>query len=94
MKIHQTSNAIDRRRRFIEAYVTSPADPQDLNINTSILFDLFLIISTKLYYIFSFDFSIRNIDVFLGDVNVIEEMMVHVVVVGLRVIIFDRIVFV
>jgi hypothetical protein len=74
--------------------VASPADTQDLNINTSIFFDLLFIVSAKLDYIFSFDLSVGDIDAFLGDVNVIEEMVVHVVVVGLWVIIFDGVVFI
>jgi hypothetical protein len=61
--------------------MASPANTQYLNINPSISLDLFLIIGTKLDHILSLDFSIRNVDVFFGYVDVIEEMVVHVVVV-------------
>ena len=74
--------------------MTSPTNSQYLNIDPSISLDLFLIIRTKLYHILSFYLSIWNVNVFFGYVDMIEEMVVHVVVVRLRVIIFDRIVFI
>lgn len=56
--------------------------------------NLALIVSTKLDHIFSFNFSIRNIDVVFRDVDVVEKVMVHVVIVALRVIVPNWIVFV
>lgn len=94
MEIHQAGDTVDRRRRLIEPDMSSPSNTQYLDIDSSISFDLFLIISTKLDHILSLDFSIRNVNIFFGYVDVIEEVIVHVVVVGLGVIILDGIVFI
>lgn len=92
MEINQTSDTIDGRRRLVKTYMSSPANTQYLNIDSPIGFDLFLIIGAKLHHILSDYFSIRNVNVFFGYVDVIEEIVVHVIVVWLRVIIFDRVV--
>lgn len=74
--------------------MASPTNTQDLNIDTSIGLDLLLVGITKLSDILSCYFSIRDVDVLWGDVNVLEEIVVHVVVVGVGVGGLDGVVFV
>lgn len=65
---------------------------KDLKVNSSELFDFLFIIPTELGDLASLNLSVRDVDVFSGDVDVIEEVVVHVIVVGLGVGPFDGVV--
>ena len=58
------------------------ADSQDLQINPSIAINFLLIVLTVLCYLIPGHLTIWNVDIFLRDVDVIEKVVVHVVIVG------------
>ena len=89
VQVDQSSDAVDRRGRLVEPDVTGAADAQYLNIYSSIRFYLFLVIRTKLDDIFPADLSAGNVDIFSGDVDVIEEMVIHIVVIWLWIVVLD-----
>lgn len=94
VEVDQTSDTVDGRGRFVESNVTSAANAQNLNIYPSIGLDLVLIVRTKLNHILSPDLAIGNVDIFPGNVDVVEEVVIHVVIVRLGVVVLDGIVLV
>ena len=87
MKIDQPCDTLDGGRRLVEANMSRPPNAKQLDVDSSEGIDFFLVLETELGHIFSGNFSIWNIDVFPGDINMVEKVEVHVVVVGFRVII-------
>ncbi len=67
---------------------------QDLDINASVGFDLFLIAIAEFSHLLPLYFSIGNVDVFRGDIYMFEEIVVHVIVVRVRITGLDGIVLV
>lgn len=74
--------------------MSCPSNSQNLYINPSISLDLLLISITKFGDILSWYFSIGNVDILGGDVDVFEQIVVHVLVVGVGVGRLDGVVFV
>jgi hypothetical protein len=74
--------------------VSSSPDSQYLDIYPSVRLHFLLVIPAVLYHVFSLDLAIRNIDILFRDINVVEEVMVHIIVVGLCVVVLDGIVLV
>jgi len=85
MKIHQTSDRFDGRRRLIKANMPSPSNPQNLYIYAPISSYFLLILQTEISDLFSTDFSIGNIDIFPRDINMVEQVKIHIVVVRLTI---------
>ena len=94
VEVDQASDTVNGRGRLVESNVTSAANAQNLNIDSSIRFDLVLIVRTKLDHTLSADLPIGNVDVFAGNVDVVEEVVIHVVIVRLGVVVPDGIVLV
>lgn len=94
VQINQPGDTVYRRRRFIKPNVPSSSNAQNLQVDSSIGLDFLFIVGTELDDSRSFDLAVRNIDVFLGDVNMIEEVVVHVVIVGFWVVFLDGVVFI
>ena len=94
MQVDQPSDTINGWWRFIKTYMSCPSNTQDLNIDPPIRFDFMLIICTKLSDFWPIDLSIRNVNIFLGDVYVVEEVDVHVIVIGFGVVVGYWIIFI
>lgn len=94
VEIDQSRYRIGRRGGLVEPNVSSSTDTQNLYVYSSIRFDLFLIVGTKLGDVLSFYFSIWNIDICRGNVDVFEQILVHVVMIRVGVAWFYGIVFV
>lgn len=89
MKIDKPSDTLDRGWRFVETDVSRPADSQNLDVDASIWSDFLFITKAKIGDVSSLNFTIRDIDIFFGYIDVVEEIEVHVVIVGLRVLFRD-----
>ena len=61
------------------------ANTQKLDINSPVRINFFLVIQTKFSDVFSANLSVRDVDVLSGDVDVVEKIEIHVVVVRFRV---------
>jgi len=72
--------------------VSSSTHTEDLNVDSSIREYFFLIVRTEIDDFSSIDLSVRNVDVFFGNIDVIKKMVVHVVVVRLFIVFLNRIV--
>lgn len=94
MEINQSRNAVNRRRWLIEADMSCTSNTKNLYIDSSIWLDLAFIICAKLHNCLSWDFAIGDIDILLRNVDMVEKMVVHVVVVGLSIIVLDWVVLV
>ena len=70
----------------------SPSNAQYLQIDATIIFYFFLIILTKFGHFFPRKFPIRNVDILSRDVDVVEQIFSHVVVIAFFIILGDRIV--
>ena len=78
MEVNEPGAAVDWRRRFVESDVTGPSNTQDLNVDSTKRLDFLFVIFTELSYLSSFDFSIWNVDVLFGNVDMLEEVVPHV----------------
>lgn len=65
--------------------MSCPSNPQNLYIDSAIGLDLLLVAITEFGDILSGYFSIGDVDILWRDVDVPEEIMVHIVVVGVGV---------
>lgn len=94
MEVYQSGDAVDRRGRLIEADMSSPSDSEDLQVDASIELNLLLVVLAELYDRFPRDLAVGDVDVLSRDIDVVEQVQIHVVVVGLGVVALDRIVLV
>lgn len=92
VKIDQSSDAINWRWRLVESNMTSPTDTEYLDVDATIRLYLFFIIRTELDDIFPLDLSIGDVNIFPRDVNVVKKVVIHVMVVGLRVVLPDGVI--
>ena len=81
MQVDKSGTTVDGRGRLVKADVTSSPDTQNLDVNSTIGFNFLLIVFTKFSNLSSFDFTIWNVDVFLGNVNVVEKVVPHIEIV-------------
>ena len=61
-------------------------------IDSSIAFYFIFVIGTEFGHFVSGDLSVWNVNVFFGNVDVVEEVRLHVIVVGFDVVVLDWIV--
>ena len=85
MEINESGATVDGRWWLVEANMASPSDTENLNVDASVRLDFLFIILAEFGDFGSFDFSVGNIDVFFGNVNVLEEIVPHVKIVRFRV---------
>lgn len=64
--------------------MTSFTNSEDLDIKASKFLDLLFVIFTICLNLFFGESSVRNVDVFLEDINGVEQVFVHKFVVGLE----------
>lgn len=74
--------------------MASPSDAQHLQIYSSVAFYFFLISFTELSDLFLGEFAIWDVNVFFGNIDVVEQVLSHEVVVALNIILGDRVVLV
>lgn len=94
MEIYKPCCTFDWRRRLIKPNMPSPSNTQNLQINATILPNFLLIIFTKLSNFIPWNFSIRNIDIFWWNVNMIKQILSHIVIITFPIIPCYRIVLV
>ncbi len=94
VQIYQSCTTVDWWGWFIETYVSSSSNTKDLDVDTSIGLNFLLIIFTELCHLWSFDLSIRYVDIFLGNINVLEKIVPHVKVVWFRIVMFYWVIFI
>lgn len=94
MQINESCTTVDWWRWLIESNVSSSSNTKNLDINSTIGFYLLFVVLTKLSNLWSFNFSVWNVDVFFGNVNMMEKIVPHVKVVGLRIIVFNWVIFI
>lgn len=82
MQVDEPGDGFLRGWGLVESNMSCSADAQDLQINPSIAINFLLIVLTVLCYFFSGHLTIWNVDIFLRDVDVIEKVVAHVVIVG------------
>ena len=66
--------------------MSSPTDPEYLQVDSSVTFDFVLVVLAIGRDFIPVDFSIGNIRVFKRDVNVVKEIVFHIVIVALWVV--------
>ncbi len=87
VEVNEPSAAVDGRRRFVESDVAGPSNTQDLNVDSTKRLDFLFVIFTELSYLSSFDFSIWNVDVLFGNVDMLEEVVPHVEIIWFGVVV-------
>ena len=93
-QMNHSSDAARTRWWLIETNMSRPTDTEYLKINSTCLHDLPLIFLAEFINLILGDFSRRYMNVFLGDIDVIEELCSHKVMVAFRIAMAYRIVFV
>lgn len=58
------------------------ADAENLNVDASVLSDELFVLLAEGVNLFLGELAVRNVDIFVGDVNVVEQVFVHECVVG------------
>lgn len=86
MQVYQPSNTFNRRRWLIESDMASSTYSQNLKVYSSIFLNLLFIFITELCNIFSWDLTVRNINVLFWDVNMVEQIVMHIEVIALDVV--------
>ena len=92
MKVDEPSGAFDGRWGLVEADMPSPTDAEYLQVDSPITLYLFLVILAVGGDLIPVDFSVRDICVLERDVDVVEEVVFHVVIVALWVFTGNRVV--
>src|SRR6187551_1582341 len=85
---------MDAGTRFIKTNMTIITNTQDLQFDTSCIFDHFFVLATMFLYVFFFYFTIRYMCILWININVIEKIHLHKALVALQRIITDRIILV
>lgn len=94
VQINKSCATVDWWRWLIKSNVSSSSDTKNLDINSTIGFNLFLVIFTKLCDLSSFNFSIGNVHILFWDVNMMEKIVPHVKIVRFRIIVFNWVIFI
>lgn len=94
MQVDQSCGTFDRRWWLIEPNVASPPNTQHLQIYSPVAFYLLLVSLTELPNFFFGKLTIGDVYVFFGDVDVVEQVIPHKVIVTLDVVLGDRVVLV
>ena len=94
VEINEPGATVDGRRWLVESDVSSPSNAKNLNINSAKRLDFLFIIFTELRHLSSFDFSVWNVDVLFGNVDMLEEIVPHVKIIWFRVVVQDGVIFI
>ncbi len=74
--------------------MTIITNTQYLQIDAASVFDHFFVLAAMQLYIFFFYFTIRNMNVFGFDINMVKKIGFHEAVIALQCIIVDRVIFI
>src|SRR5207244_9470791 len=85
VKRHQSSAAMRRRPRLVEADVARSSNAQDLKVNAPYSANHLLISSAIVLYLAVFDHSIGNMNLVCRNVDMIEKRLLHPAAVALLV---------
>ena len=92
VEVHEPCTAVDWWWRLIESNMSSPSNTKNLNVNTTIRLDFLFIVLTKFCHLASLDFPVRNVHVFFGNVNVVEEVVPHVKIIRFWILVQNRVI--
>lgn len=74
--------------------MSGPADAQNLYVYAAVGLDFLLVVFTELGDLGPLDLPVGDVDVFLGNINMVKQVYRHVVVVRLVVVVLDRVILV
>src|SRR5687767_13563870 len=80
----QARAAVPHTERLVETNMSVAADPQEHDVDAARRLDVRFILTAIRFHFFNRAGPIRNVDVFLRDVDVLEEMVLHPVAIALR----------
>ena len=78
IKSDQSGLALDGTSRLVEADMSSSANTENLEVETSESGNLLFIVLAELVDLRLLQSTVRNIDIFLWNINMVEEMLVGV----------------
>src|SRR5262249_34203651 len=82
----QARATVPRRARLVEGDVAGTADAEHLQVDTAGAANLLLVAGTVILGLVDGDGAVRNVNVLRGDVDVVEERLLHPAPVTLRVV--------
>lgn len=94
MKINQSGATVDWWGRLVKTDVASPSDSQYLNIDSPMLFNFVLVSWTKVSDLVLCNLTVGYIYILFRNVDMAEEIIPHVEIVGLGIVVFYGIIFV
>lgn len=94
MKIDESSCTLDRSRRFIEPYMASTANAKNLQIDSTVTFYFLFVIFTEFSDFLPGDLSVGDIDILWWNIDMIKQILPHVVIIAFDVVLRDGIVLV
>lgn len=84
IKSDQSGLALDGTSRLVEADMSSSANTENLEVETSESGNLLFIVLAELVDLRLLQSTVRNIDIFLWNINMVEEMVFHVLIIALE----------
>lgn len=84
IKSDQSGLALDGTSRLVEADMSSSANTENLEVETSESGNLLFVVLAELVDLRLLQSTVRNIDIFLWNINMVEEMVFHVLIIALE----------